>query len=544
MLKERALIFFTLAAVAFIAYRNCFNIFIPGDNYSLLHIFEQGGMQGLLEDLQIGAPYFVAYPLLYFLYQCFGINPAYWMITAITLHVFNSFLVYIISNQFLHSVFKEKKNMISFFPALIFLISPYQTEEVLWTAINFRWLFHAFVTLLGIYYLTQYFGSNTRKNIFLIHFLFLLGLFSYEFTLICPLIYAALFLLFRRLNATGRSPAQFFKKIIFPQAIFILFYFLLCKFLSGHWLWHAGAVGDIFQTSDYSKTLLKYFAKFFLFYRYLPLGETDALIRQFFTNSMAITLMFVIMLAALAFFLWKITKTKKETGYFLAVMFLCFIISLLPVLPLDSSFIKHIYPDRYGYLPSVFFYIFLVFSVYFLFRKIAIPFLAGYAVLCWVLLMQTIPVWNSVNDRCNQLIASYKPLLAFEKVYVLNIPAYHLGITAFRSALSESMYFKYDGYPIEKMSIISGCYENTPGDSLIAVKISGRHIEVVGSKKLTPFFSTIGGWAKSYETEEYSVIFDTVGCSYTLDFKKEIPDNSVFIYAVNGEWRIAKQPLQ
>lgn len=540
MSKEKAVAFFALAAIAFIAYRNCFDIFIPGDNYSFLYIFEQHGWSGLVNDLQKGVPYYAAYPIMYFLYRLFGTNPVCWMITALFLHALNSYFVFIISKEFLKTFFKDVKTITAFFPALIFLISPYQTEEVLWTAINFRWLFHAFITLLCVYFLMKYFLNSSRKHTFLIHFLFLAALFSYEFTFITPLIFFSLFLLYRTLNKTNLPLQKFLVQIIFPQLILISAYFLICKITSGHWLWHAGTAGDIVQTSDYSKTLIKYLAKFFLFYRYLPLGEADVAIRQFSTNSMAVAGLSVIILAAFAFFFWKISKTKKEIGFFLSVIFLCFIFSLLPVLPLDSSFTKYIYPDRYGYLPSVFFYIFFVFLVYFLFRKIAIPFLTGYAVLCWILLTQTIPVWNSVNDRCNQLIENYKPLLKFDKVYVLNVPAYYLGVTAFRSALSETVYFKYDKHPIKKMSIISGCYEDFQEGSAIQVKISGKQIEVAGPKKQTPFFSTKGGWAKSYETEEYSVKFDSSGCSYTLEFKNEIPDNSAFIYAVMGEWKILK----
>lgn len=530
-----ALLFFI--GMSFIAYKNCFSIFIPGDNYSFLYFFETDGVASILTDTQKGAPYFIAFPLLYFLYQIFGITPAGWIITAIAFHTLNSFLIFLIAKLLLKTFLGDAGIRMAFFPALLFLISPYQTEDVLWTAISIRWLFHACVTLAGIYFLITCFLNSSGRKIISIHFLFLLGLFSYEFTLICPLIYFVLFVLFRKPGKTELSLQLFFTQLILPQLFFIFGYFLVCKLSSGHWLWHAGAIENITQTSDYSGTFLKYLAKFFLFYRYLPAGEMDEILKTLSVNHWATLLSCFFVLAAIACFLWRLIKTKKEGGYFLSAMFVCFILSLLPVLPLDSSFLKYIYPDRYGYLPSVFFYFFLTSSVFFLLRKIAAPLLAGYAVLCWMLLMQTIPIWISTNDYCNRLIENYKPFLKYDHVYVLNIPAYYKGITAFRSAFPEEVFFKHDKSPVKKIKIISGSYEDFPADSLLSVRINDKTVKVKGTHKKTPYFSTDGGWAKSYETDEYTVIFDSTGSSYLLLFKQEIPENAAFIYASNGSWK-------
>ncbi|MEK6614917.1 MAG: hypothetical protein AABZ32_02225 [Bacteroidota bacterium] len=533
--------FISYVALAFFAYRDCFTIFIPGDNYSLLYMFENNGAAAsIMTDAQKNAPYFVALPLLYFLYQLFGILPSCWMMIAITFHVLNSFLVLLIAKLLMKTFFPDRGIMVAFFPALLFLISPYQTEEVLWTAINIRWLLHACVTLAGIYIFINYLVNPSSKKIIAIHFLFLLGLFSYEFTLICPLIYTVLFLLFRKLGASQLHPKKFFMQMILPQIFFISTYFLACKLLSGHWFWHAGTFEDIIQTSDYPKTFLKYFAKFFLFYRYLSIGQMDNLLRTLSANHWTTALSCFFVLAAIAIFFWKLIITKKEFGYFLSAVFACFIISLLPVLPLDSSFLSYIYPDRYGYLPSVFFYLFLTSSFFFLFKKIAAPVMVGYAILCWILLMKTIPVWNSANDYCNQLIQNYKPFLKYDKVYVLNVPTYYKGVAAFRSAFEASIFFKQDKYPVERINVISGCYQDFPADSLLSVRINGKLVEVKSISQKSPYFSTNGGWAKSYETEEYKVTFDSTGCSYSLLFKQEIPENSAFIYTSNGSWKKAE----
>lgn len=528
----------SLIALAFVAYRNCFDVFIPGDNYCFLYMFEKWDAAAILKNVREGAPYFVAYPILYLLYQLLGIDPAWWMVISITLHAANAFFVFLIAKCLLKKILNDQTAVVASFSALLFLVSPYQTESVLWTSINIRWLFHSLVTLAGIYFLLGYLENAGRKKIFAVHFLFLLGLFSYEFTMVCPLIYTVLFMLHRKLNTTGLRPEMFLTRIILPQIIFISGYFVACKLVSGHWLWHAGTIGDIIQTSDYSKTLLKYFAKFFIFYRYLPIGKTDQALRALSENSRLMTLSVIFAFAAIAFLSWRLIKTKGGSGYLLAALFACFIIALLPVLSLDSSFLKYIYPDRYGYLPSVFFYVFLVSALFFILKKIALPVLIGYSILCWVLLTQTIPVWNAVNERCNELIRNYKPFQQYERVYVLNVPAYYRGVAAFRSAFAETVYMKNSG-SVENIRVISGCYQESDSDTIKSVTIKENTVTVSGPNKETPYFSANGGWAKSYETEEYKVVFSPDGCSYTLLFKQEIPTNSAFIYASLAAWKKA-----
>lgn len=538
MIKDRVFVPGLLTALAFFAYRSCFDIFIPGDNYSFLHMFESEGPGVILKNAQEGAPYFVAYPLLYLLYQLFGVNTACWMVTSVFLHAVNAFLVFLIARKLLTIVLAESSFAVSLLAALIFLLSPYQTEDVLWTAINIRWLFHAGVTLSGLLIFIHHIEKPDFKKIAAVHFLFLMGLFSHELTLVLPLAYVVLFLLYRKLSVSAPDTKGFFIQTLLPQAIFVFIYFLVCKLVSGHWLWHAGTVGDIIQTNDYSKTLLKYFAKFFLFYRYVPFGQADELLRSVAENKWLMLVSTLLLLATGVGLFRKIIFRNEKEGYLLAAFFACFIIFLLPVLPLDSSFLKYIYPDRYGYLPSAFFYAFLAFAAYLLLKKIALPVLTGYILVGWFFLGETIALWSASNKHCKELTLNYEPFLKNENVYVLSIPAYYKGVAAFRSAFKETIFMNY-GSPAGPIHVISGCYRETETDTLTSVEVIGQKVTVTGPQKTTPYFSTNGGWARSYETDEYEVIYDPSGCSYTLVFKHEIPSNSVFIYANNGTWKKA-----
>ena len=95
----------------------------------------------------------------------------------------------------------------------------------------------------------------------------------------------------------------------------------------------------------------------------------------------------------------------------------------------------------------------------------------------------------------------------------------------------------YDKTPVEKIHIVSWCYQESFNDTLLSVNASENKIQVNGPQKATPHFSTNGGWARSYETPDYRLNFDTTKCAYTLLFKSQIPPNSAFIYTANGNWK-------
>ncbi|MBI4946955.1 MAG: hypothetical protein HY840_11220 [Bacteroidetes bacterium] len=539
MRRQNLIVFFLLTAIGFFTYKDCLNIFVPGDNYSHLLLFEKGFVAGFNESAHFSAPYFVGLPLLQLLYKVFGMSSVCWILTSTLLHAVNAFLVFLIARKLLTLFFHKQETVIAFFSALAFLISPYQTEYVVWMPLLFRGLFHAFVTFMGFYFFILFLSATSVKKLIVIQLLFLLGIFSYEFTIICPLIYIVLFLLFRRTNKTSISIKQLFTQVIVVQLFFIAVFFIACKIWSGHWFWHGGTVESITQSTDYAKTFLKYLAKFFLFYRYLPLNNVDLFARNIFSNYYTGIVLLVISGAVFTLIVKRIIKSSKKYGYFLLTMFVCFTIALLPVLPLDSSFLKYVYPDRYGYQSSAFFYIFLVSAVYFFLKKFALPVLIGYCVLSWMLLMQTITVWNSANEYYTQLIQNYKPFLKYDNIYVLNVPSYYKGVAAFRSSFPETIYMRYNKYSVEKIHVISGTYQESWTDTLLSVKISDNIIEVTGPAKRTPHFC-IDGWPKSYETQEYKVIFDSTGCSYKLIFKKEVPSNAIFIYTSNGIWKKAE----
>ena len=522
-------------ALAFLLYRDCFSILIPADNYGQLYFFSKGNIMGVTEGNQNTSPYFLSFSIMFLLYKLVGLKSFGWITISISLHAANSFLVFLSAEKFIRIIFSSSFRMIAFFSGLFFLVSPYQTESVLWAPSDVMVLFTTTFFLLSLLFILRYFESKKIFSLFCSHAFFFLAVFSYESSFVLPAIVLIIYISYRSHFSSKINLKEFSVKVLLPQAGIIFSYLLVTKLFFGSWLWHSGEVDLAVSFSRLAGCFLKYQLKFFGFFRYWQFSSAETLLRSIYANPAILIPIFLG--AATIFFTatFFLFRRKNKVAILLLILFICFSISLAPVLSLDSSFLTYIYPDRYGYLPSIFFYIFISGVMFFISRKMAIYLQSAYAILCLALLMRTIPVWISTYEYCNSLIDNYKSYLNYNRVYILDVPAYYHGIPAFRSAFRPTMYLKYN-LPLDKISFISGSYSDKAEDTLNTVHKNGRIIQVKGHPRKTPYFSTDGGWAKSYETDEYSVTFDSIECSYIIAFKKEIPANSAFVYAANGKW--------
>lgn len=537
-IKVKILVGLFFGIVSLIAFWEYFYIFIPADNAGQIYFFQQGNILCMENKNKNASPHFVSFPFMFLFFKLFGTNSVCWIGLSFFLHVINSFLVVVVSSKLLQLNLSERSLTISFFTGLIFLLSPYQSETVLWAPTNIPVLLSTFLFLLAVHFLIKHLICNHITYLIVAHTAFLLSAFSYESSFVLPAVMILLFFLLKKdVTITFQ---QFFGKITFPQIIVITIYLLTTKMVFGSWLWHGGEIDILKSFSEFAGNFLKYLLKFFFFFRYFIPNEIHSFLRNLYHNKQLVVLIFIMIITIFLLILYVSIRFQNKKVIFTAIVFACFSVSLVPVLGLDTSFVRYAYPDRYGYLPSLFFYFFLVVIPFFLLRKAALPIVVIYVGLCFVLLLQTNQKWKAANEYCKHLIEEIKNFSQHQRIYVLDAAAYYYGIPAFRSGFSYAVNLKY-GWAIDKIKFIAGSYHDSPSDSIVSVTISQNTINVIGKQKITPYFSTDGGWAKSYETDEYRVAFNERGNSYTIYFKDEIPSNSAFIYALPVFWKKANR---
>lgn len=538
MLKERILVLLSFCVIALIAYRSAFGIFIPSDNFSELFFYAKHGAEGINLHFNNGVIYLFSFPVIYFLYNLFGTDPYCWMALSVLLHAVISYLVFIIAKELTNPLFEKQSNYLGIVSGLLFLLSPYQTEAVIWSPTCLSMLFASFWTLFSLYFSIKYFSTQKTSYLCFLHLGFLLAVFSYESSFFLPFACAALFAYMRFTKITKVEIRTAVIKVLLPLLGLVFGYFLICKVFFGEWLIHGGTSFD-FQTNigHLTENLLKYFAKFFMMYRYWNFYTLESWIEKIYPGSLVAGALLILTFTLLFFAFLSSFKKQKEAACLVLVLFICFLFALLPVLPLDTSFLKIIYSDRYGYLPSVFFYMSIVIAIYALFKRIAFPLLTGIAVLFCILLDNTITAWKDTNQYCYALLKNFEPYMDRDKIYILNLPSYYNGIAAFRTGFLESIYFKYHkDVPKKSVAVISHSYMSSVVDSISVVKKNSKDLEVSASKRKTPYFGSGGGWAQSYSNADYTVTFDISKCAYLLSFQDSIPRNAVILQVSGTEW--------
>lgn len=529
--------------LAFLAYREGLSVFIPADNYGMLYFYEKGNILAQTDLNDNATPQLLSAFLLYILYKIIGLSSAGWVSVSVLLHAVNAWLVFRITEKWLERS-TTKPFMASLFAALLFLLSPYQAETVLWTPTNISILLATFFFLSALLSWISWIRNGRSQTLWMSQLFFLAAVFSYEITLAWPAIATLIFIWFQ-FHKTSDHSTVFGKNTFEPlrsrlllplliQLLIIFSYFLSTRLIFGSWVLHSGGAEDFISETSPFLVLGKYFLKFIFLYRYSVPDAWDAWLR----NTEQGGWLALLVLSGLAAVFYFILRKKRTETISILVLVGCFILSLAPVLMLDSSFLHYIYPDRYGYLGSAFFYMAIAAAGFFFLRPFFLPVLTGCTVLFILFLGPTVSAFQKTSDQCNRLLNDFRPLMKHEKIYVLSFPAYANGVAAFRTGFRPAVYLSHEPFELDRITIAAQHYQDSPADTIRSVHRSGDTIRVEGPVRPTPFFSTGGGWAKSFETEDIRAEFAEDGCSYRLTFNRTPPPDHVIVYSSGDTWKI------
>ncbi len=543
-MKEKIFVFLGLAAAAFIAYRNCFGIDIPTDSYPLLMTFQKFGAAGLFHNFyDVGmAPF--ADSIIFILYKLIGTNGSWWIFTSLLLHVNNAFLLHIAGKYFFQKAGIKHALQLSLFSSLLFLLSPFQTEVILWAPRMFNYHIATGLFILSFYFLTKYHSEPSKKHFILLHGSFILAILSFESTLTFPLASIFFFVFFRLTGSNALPLKRFATHVFIPQWAIIASYFLACKIWLGSWILHYGASTHLLFSIPLMMTnYVKYVAKFFLFYRYLPASRSDFLhsfLHIDINNKLTALFLISISIVLLGILFYRLFKKNREGSFALLILMGIFLISLLPVINLDTSFVGAVISDRYGYLPSVLFYLFIVLFIYLLFGKISVFANSMLVVISVFCLTQTVPLWIKADAYCKRLINNFSPLIKTnQKIYVLNMPDNYNWILNFRNGFSDYFFLKKNEDLFERVDVIAGFFVSSEHDSVLFTQQSANEFLVQAANSSSPKFLHHGIWIKSYSTKDYSVKPGSDCASYTLRFEPGI-SNPILVYIAGDQWRKAK----
>src|SRR4030095_2073249 len=205
---------------------------------------------------------------MYTLYLLFDINGWGWYICFCLLHALNGLLVYKIFLRLLHEFDVAPATLTVVSGVLLFLLSPYHAEVLVWR-VCIHYLLSTFSVLFVIWQTLNYLKTQNRKHLLWLQTVFFLSLFTLEITLITPVLILAVVLVWNSTMQKTKPLWSGLAVLTIPQFVFIGIYFLLNKIVLNEWVGHYGAATHFnISFHDIFSNYFRYFIKYLLFARY------------------------------------------------------------------------------------------------------------------------------------------------------------------------------------------------------------------------------------------------------------------------------------
>ncbi len=470
----------------------------------------------------------------YLLYKLFNLNGWPWYISFTLLHTINGFLSYRLFCRILKECSVSNASITAFIGTLLFLLSPYQAEVLVWR-VCVHYLLSTLCILLVLTLTWNFLQTRKGKDLWWMQVIFLLSLFTLEITLITPVMIFVLVIIHHSIFNKGTMTWRNILILLAPQIIFIGGYFVINKLILGQWVGHYGAdthfrlsFHDIF--SNYFRYLFKYlfFTRYFehsLKMKIFSTAET--------TSGIAVMLSIFMLLFLYALIFYNLLHNRLRIA---GMSLLLFFISLTPIITLYMVTLMHGENDRYGYLASIFFW--MTVSVLFA----ALPKRLFYGIALILILISVLLLWQTNRWWCENTKIYYSLLDDFrwyekDEVVILNIPDNYQGLYMYR-IYNEPSGFK-EALALIRKKPFNGQMREVTQFNMMA-KDQGVHVTVDSINNLTVTFNQYGNWwwwegigISDYENEHYKVDFE--GNAYHL-LLKSLKPNSAIIYQVGDKW--------
>lgn len=530
----KALIFAIFLLTVHIFYYPTWNAGFVTDFTGLADRIEGSNFMGIFNSFGFPANQQVLNFFLYIFYKGFGVHALPWYLVFTTMHALNAYCLYRFSKHILELQKIENATFIAFTASLFFLLSPYNSEVLTWR-VCFNFLFVSFLLINAMWSISRWLETNQKSFLWRGHIFFILALFTFELAFTLPLI-AGLYLLFWTFSKKeSQQLGQRLLKLSLPQFSLVGLYFLLNKILLGAWVGHYGAATHLrMELPEIIGNFFRYFVKTGFFVRYLK-HPTKEKIFSSFDNPLVLYILLLILLCFLVEAIFRFRQLSAKSQLSLFFLF-AFFAALVPVINLYFNYLLLIENDRYGYLASMFFGLFLALLFSSCPNWLRYSLTALFIFLSAATLTKTNRFWKESTTVYRGLLQSFDWYDA-KKVYLLNLPDNLKGAVMFRdftgsTAFDHALKFvKRQPFQGEIREVAQ--YNLTrPSNGVKVEQDSMNHLKVS--------FLQYGNWwwrkgqgAGSYDTVDYQ--FSNQGDHYILDLKKPEED-AVYLYQVGDKW--------
>ncbi len=533
-------VFFIFWLTTFVLYFKTIGAGFVTDQIGWLNSYNSMGWKGIFSAFGDKSLHYIYHLAGFLTWKLFGLNGTGWMLTFISLHAGTAFLSYKTFKILFSKEGIRFNTPIAFAGALLFIVSPYQTEPLVWYAC-IHYLLCSLLLFSAFLFLLAYLQQNEKKFIAAFYITFFLSLFTLEISFSFPIILLAFFL-FWPAGIMGNKPRiSLIKTFVAPSFVLLVLYFILSKILRGSAVGHYGTSAHLnFSIPLLLGNLNKYVAKLLLLTQFMDYEIRQRLYLIFERPKFAYCIFALLLFFALVYILLQKRLAPK---YRISVLlFAFFVIALLPILNLYFSYVVNVEGDRFTYFASIFAYQFFVLTVVVLLRRPGWLVISIFLFFNFKYLLVNLKSWESNCNIQKSLLANFHWRHA-KNIYILNLPDNFNGTYMYRT-------FAPDNSFAETLDLINKTNIEDNVVQVLSYNMNGINdsviVEQVTPKELKVTFAQNGNWwwsggigAGSYEADSYKVTIDEWSHGYTIAFKDSLP--ATIIYQCGKDWRQLKK---
>jgi hypothetical protein len=474
-------------------------------------------------------------------YKLFGVARLPWFLLFVTLQAMGAYMLFFLCYQIFGAANLMQRFEKALIGALIFCVSPYISEVVVWKAC-YHYL-QGLILLLGILICVErYIYTRSLYCPWIAAALFLLSAFSLEIFYLTPLFTATLLFYYRSLGWERAVKRRTWLIFLLPQLIAFAAHLLLFRRMYGEWGSHGTGGAWTMPFLAHLSNGARYAFHLLLFGRYWPQEIKEQVYvlcdKSFF--ACAVFLFLILPLAA-----WLIRKTRKGYGRAQAGLLLLVwsALAVLPALPMPFERLFDLSGNRYLYFSVAFG------SMLFGMACCAIPYrwLRAGAIGIWIgisvfLTLRTNRRWQT-SERINESLFEHFRDANGKTTILLAMPYAYKGIPMINSwpygnfgRMRETLLNKppdgkvYDGMAFNMTAPSNGAIAEAVNDSTVKVTLLQW-----GSWW---WYMDFGG--RSYETPAYRIDMRDQGHWYEIILKKPL-DQYQLLYQVGDKWRVVSR---
>ncbi len=475
----------------------------------------------------------------WFFYNIIGINPWLWHLLFITLHVVNATLIFNLLSRLLSDIDVQNNKIIAFVGVVLFTISPYLSEVVVWEP-SYHFLQGLLFISLILLSAQSFINTGKQKYAFYACSIYFISTFTLEAFYLTPWMVLCLALFYHHSKAgkIGIMKNVMFQFFLPMMALFVI-RLIIYKLAYGGWVSRIGStpINDI-KLETFGKPA-KYLYHLLLMGRFKTFEDRhkayalcDSLRGILIFYGLVVSIMAVILVRF---------KQMGGKGKVASLLFVWMMISFLLLIPLWFSDMLLVNFDRYTYFTAPFFYTLLsVLAAYISIDFIRLVVLGLYAM---VNLRYTILVsrywWKSEKIIHNLLVNIPDP--GNKTILLLNLPECMNGVPMIGSQKQSEFKGMHNLLLPEKP------IKNTTYDVLsynMLTPADGAHVTVLNDSTVRITLNQWGTWwwyegkgAYSYETSVFKENLVDGGHFYDLILRQP-PANYLLLYQVGNQWKV------